>query len=396
MKRQIHTVDIVLIGAGPVGLVAAARFAGLGLRCAVIDRQPLSAIAHPQDDGREIALSHRSVRLLQEAGAWSHLDTAQMGRIRAAHVLDRASPHALSFVADGAGKKILATMVANHQIRHAAYQAAKKAHGIDWFCGQQIEKLETDAQGGTLVLRDGKIIHARLVIAADGRFSTWRTAQQIGAEKLDFKRTMIVVKASHALPHGDAAYECFQQGRTLAVLPLAGKTSSIVLTLSQAQADMCMALDAQDFAAMVTGWFGERFGPMQLAGERHAYPLVATYAEKFSAPSFALMGDAAVGMHPVTAHGFNFGLRGVEIMSSLVADALEAGHDFAGERILAAYDRRLRAATRPLYLATNVIATLYARTGPVSGILRRGLIVAGRNLPAARHLIERHLVSQAA
>ena len=49
---------------------------------------------------------------------------------------------------------------------------------------------------------------------------------------------------------------------------------------------------------------------MRLMGERHSYPLMAVHASSFFANRCALIGDAAVGMHPVTAHGFNLGLRG--------------------------------------------------------------------------------------
>ena len=48
---------------------------------------------------------------------------------------------------------------------------------------------------------------------------------------------------------------------------------------------------------------------MELVGKRYSYPMVTTYAKKFISDRFALIGDAAVGMHPVTAHGFNLGLN---------------------------------------------------------------------------------------
>ena len=66
--------------------------------------------------------------------------------------------------------------------------------------------------------------------------------------------------------------------------------------------------------------FHGRLGTIRDAGERHVYPLVGVYAERFVAPRFALVGDAAVGMHPVTAHGFNLGLLGVERLSGAIRD----------------------------------------------------------------------------
>ncbi|MGC4010503.1 MAG: hypothetical protein QM805_16830 [Pseudomonas sp.] len=51
--------------------------------------------------------------------------------------------------------------------------------------------------------------------------------------------------------------------------------------------------------------FEQRLGEMAQAGSRHACPLVAVYAERFAGRRSALIGDAAIGMHPITAHGFN-------------------------------------------------------------------------------------------
>ena len=50
--------------------------------------------------------------------------------------------------------------------------------------------------------------------------------------------------------------------------------------------------------------FNNFFGKMKLVGKRYSYPMITTYTKKFISHRFAVIGDAAVGMHPVTAHGF--------------------------------------------------------------------------------------------
>src|SRR3546814_1177674 len=78
-----------------------------------------------------------------------------------------------------------------------------------------------------------------------------------------------------------------------------------------------LALDDAALEAAMAERFQQRLGAMRVAGPRCAYPLVGVYAKRFVAERFALIGDAAVGMHPVTAHGFNFGLRSEEHTSEL-------------------------------------------------------------------------------
>jgi len=98
---------------------------------------------------------------------------------------------------------------------------------------------------------------------------------------------------------------------------------------------------------------------MRLSSTRHAYPLVAVYADRFVGPRYAAIGDAAVGMHPVTAHGFNFGLSGQALLSTEIRHALRRGRDIGNAEGLARYQSRHRRATLPLYLTTNAIAKLF-------------------------------------
>ena len=109
-----------------------------------------------------------------------------------------------------------------------------------------------------------------------------------------------------------------------------------------------------------------RLGAMRALGTRHHYPLVGVYAHRFAAPRFALIGDAAVGMHPVTAHGWNFGLYGVEVLARELKAARAAGRDIGALTALQAYERVHRLATLPIYLGTNAVS----RCSPTSGRCR--------------------------
>jgi 2-polyprenyl-6-methoxyphenol hydroxylase-like FAD-dependent oxidoreductase len=198
---------------------------------------------------------------------------------------------------------------------------------------------------------------------------------------LDFGRTMIVARVAHDAPHGGVATEWFGHGQTIAMLPLNGAMSSVVLTLPPAEAQAAMALSPEDFAAEVTRRYQSRLGPMRPAGTRHAYPLVATYAHRFIARRFALLGDAAVGMHPVTAHGFNFGLSGAERLAADIRHASDPGTALNG------YAVAHRRATLPLFLATNAVARLYSDDRAPARLARAALVGAGAALAPVRKMI---------
>jgi 2-polyprenyl-6-methoxyphenol hydroxylase-like FAD-dependent oxidoreductase len=119
---------------------------------------------------------------------------------------------------------------------------------------------------------------------------------------------------------------------------------------------------------------------MELSGERHAYPLVAVYADRFCGDRFALIGDAAVGMHPVTAHGFNFGLKGAETLAGKVRGAIGSGLDIGSAAVLESYDQEHRRTTFPLYVATNALVRLYTADSIPARIARSGILRIGDRL----------------
>jgi 2-polyprenyl-6-methoxyphenol hydroxylase-like FAD-dependent oxidoreductase len=206
---------------------------------------------------------------------------------------------------------------------------------------------------------------------------------------------MLVCRMQHELEHQQVAWEWFGYGQTLALLPLNGRQSSTVLTLPPREIERLQNLDEASFAREMEQRFDRRLGAMQLVSSRHAYPLVGAYARRMVGSRCALLGDAAVGMHPVTAHGFNFGLIGVQLLSDAPARGpwQTPGHRCAGSA------GPLRTPATCGHLAavpgTNLLVELYTNDQLPARLLRgAGLRVAQGLLPLKKG-IARHLTAQA-
>jgi len=385
--------DLVIVGAGPAGLCLARALNDSGLDVALIEQRAEPELADPPFDGREIALTHLAVRRMRALGLWERLASDEPSPIRRARVLNGDSPLAMKLHPDQDRHGALGYLVPNHSIRRAAFACASETPRTTLLASRHVARLSTDDEAAKLVLDDGATLTARLAVAADSRFSETRRAMGIPTAMYDFGRTMLVCRMALERPHAQEAWEWFDYGQTLAVLPLNGALASIVATLPQPEIDALCAMEPDAFGREITRRFDHRLGQMTLESTRHSYPLIATYPERLVARRFACVGDAAVGMHPVTAHGFNFGLDGVITLARTIADARNAGEGLAAPAVLARYERIHRARTRPLYLATNAIARLYSDETPPARVARQALLRAGQLMKPLRDRISASVTS---
>ena len=141
-----------------------------------------------------------------------------------------------------------------------------------------------------------------------------------------------------------------------------------------------MHMAEDEFNANVARRFKNRLGAMKLQSTRHVYPLVSVFPSRMVSTRFATVGDAAVGMHPVTAHGFNFGLLSVEGLSKEVIAAHLRKADIAGSDLLYRFEAAHRRATRPLYMMTRLIIEIYTRESPPAKLARKLILRLGDKL----------------
>lgn len=390
------THDIIIIGAGPAGLCFARDLAETGLKITLIEKQSESVLAAPPYDGREIALTHLTRRIMEDIGMWTLIPDENIFLIKTAKVLNGKSPYALSFDHKEAGEDNLGFMTSNNIIRKAAYDSLAEFKNIQILSETEVSSVGTDEEKSWVEITGGKKLEAPLIVAADSRFSATRRMVGLSTSMLDFGRTCIVCTMSAELSHNDAAYEYFHFGRTLAVLPLNKNMVSIVITLRSDESSAVLNMSDEDFAADIEERTEGCFGTMKLTSALFPYPLVATLAKTFHANRFALIGDAAVGMHPVTAHGFNLGLRGAHTLASEIKTALHSGADFSAQSALERYSRKHRRTALPLYHGTNALVRLYTKDTRPAKLARRALLRLGNRIKPAKRLIMNQLTENSA
>jgi len=314
-KRKNNIIfDIVVVGAGPAGIAFACGFAETNIRVAIVDKLPREVIANPKIDGREIALTHHSVRILKKLNVWRHISGKSISVIKEARVLDGNSTYFLNFNHREIQKECLGYLIPNHVIRKNLYKRLRNLSNITLINKLECVSININKQYSSIVLSNGKKIKTSLIVAADSRFSKMRSKIGISAFIRNFNKDMIVCRMKHEKPHKNIAYEFFRYNQTQASLPYIKNQSSIITTVTKDLSSTLMKMNKKKFNKEIQSNFNNFFGKMKLIGKRYSYPMVTTYTKKFVSHRFAVIGDAAVGMHPVTAHGFNLSLKGLEIL----------------------------------------------------------------------------------
>lgn len=386
--------DLAIIGAGPAGLSFALSLRDSGLKIAVIEKLSRQELADPPIDGRDIALTHLSRRIMQQHGSWQRVDQDLISPIQKAQVIDGDSPYTLDFDTPSDDTDALGFIISNHLIRKAVYEEFETLQNVTLLDERIVTQVSTDDEAGHLTLDDGSQLKVKLIVAADTRFSDTRRQMGISAGSYDFGRSAVLCWMDHEISHQHTAFECFHYGRTLAILPLAGNRSSAVITVPTPQVHDLLNMSEAEFNLDIENRLGGQLGKMTQVGERFTYPLVGVHANRFYARRFALIGDAAVGMHPVTAHGFNLGLSGQDLLSSELIKAVEQGQDYWQTSLLQRYQQQHMLSTRPLYHGTNSVVTLFTNDSFPATLLRKAVLRLSNNLPPVKWAITQKLMTK--
>lgn len=391
---SLHS-DILVVGAGPAGLSFAAELAGSGLKITLIEKSPLEILQNPPYDGREIALTHLSREIMQRLGMWDLIPKDEIYPLRDAKVLNGQSDYQLHFPqptqARGEPADCLGYLISNHNIRKAAYEVVSKLENVTILTGTGVKEVKTSEDEAQVILENGEVLSGRLLLAADSRFSQTRRQLGISSDMHDYSRTMFVCRMKHTLSNQHTAYECFHYGRTIALLPLEEHLTNTVITVDSDKADTIKKMSPEELATSVKEQLKGRLGDMELVSTIHNYPLVGMIAQRFYGKRSALIGDAAVGMHPVTAHGFNLGLSSADLLAKLILEAEQRGQDIGAASLLEKYSTKHMLHAQPIYHGTNMLLKLFTNETAPAKILRGLVLRASNNFPPLKKLITKQL-----
>ncbi|HAF55384.1 MAG TPA: 2-octaprenyl-6-methoxyphenyl hydroxylase [Thauera sp.] len=299
-RDRVH--DLLIVGAGPVGLALALALKDAGLDIVLADARAREAVTR---DPRDLALAHGTRLTLQRLGVWDALPTTAIQHIHISHegglgrTLIDASEHELPALGYVTSAGALA----------AALRAAVDAAGIPVLDETEVTNLaagEDDviaSLGGAC--KPAASLRARLAACAEGGLR----AGDANVIEHDYEQHALIADVQVAGGHRHTAFERFTAQGPVALLPK-GDGYALVHVARPETTEELLALDDAAYLARLQAHIGSR-ARLTGVGPRLRYPLALRYRRSTIAPRTVWLGNAAQTLHPVAGQGFNLALRDV-------------------------------------------------------------------------------------
>jgi 2-octaprenyl-6-methoxyphenol hydroxylase len=338
----VHSNSVVIVGAGPAGLVAALACQKAGLVPVVADTSPPASGRAAA--GRSAALFNRSVSFLRELDVWQ---TCADGAapLRSLQLIDDTgrllrAPDCL-FHASEIGEEAFGHNILNTDLIRCLREQAEK-RSIQLIDTGRLLSLEKHGADVCLCFEAGQQLHAPLAVAADGRMSATREAAGIRSLTWSYGQMAIAGSFSHERPHHERCIEFHRRTGPFTLIPLPGRRSSYVWSEREAEAKRLLSLGLEEFAHAAGEASRYVLGRLSGFSERAGFALSTLTVREYGRGRVALVGEAAHAAPPIGAQGLNLGFRDVQTLAALLGAALNRGEDIGGEELLKSYSAARR------------------------------------------------------
>jgi 2-polyprenyl-6-methoxyphenol hydroxylase-like FAD-dependent oxidoreductase len=311
--------DVLVVGAGPVGLAVAASLTGHGHDVTVVDRQATGA-----NTSRAAVVHARTLELLERIGVSERL--AELG-IHASQFSIRDGDRELVPVRfDRLATEYPYTLMVPQNVTEQVLLDRLEELGGKVHRPYVATGLSQTADGAEITLDGGNVISAQYVVAADGMHSTIRELAGLGSNgngALALSFSLADVRVEGGLPP-DEVLLFFSTPGMLVVAPLPDGSFRLVAEVDDAPEQPDVA-----YAQRLLDTRGPRRTAVHVTEVRWGsrFRIHEQVADRYRAGRVLLAGDAAHTHSPAGGQGMNLGLRDAVTLGDALSVALRDGRE---------------------------------------------------------------------
>lgn len=383
--------DVLITGAGVVGLTLACALEGLGLRCTLVDARPHGAA---KADARVLALAYGSQLCLAQLGVWAGLTHTP---ITSVHVSEQGGLGRTLLQAQDYDQAALGYVANAGALAEALLARLADAAYLSLLPETTLAQPRADAEGVTVSFSGA---HAgthrtRLLVCAEGAVAS---AGEAAIRQRTYGQCALIseVRGKGAVP--GRAFERFTPQGPLALLPweqgslpaVPGEQRYAVVHVdSPAAAEKWQQLPETDYLALLQQKLGGRLC-LSAGTERLRYPLDLRYRTSPVGQRTVWLGNAAQTLHPVAGQGFNLALRDVWTLAQHIqASDMET---LGSPAQLQAYAQARQLDRRGVIELTDGLVRLFSNADPLCRAIRGPALMALDLVPPLRHFLARRLM----
>jgi 2-octaprenyl-6-methoxyphenol hydroxylase len=334
MQTLAEHVDILVVGGGPVGALAALELAVAGHQVMLVEARTAGT---PLRDARALALSWASRAALLQAGIWDEQLPASV--IDEVHVSQQESWGRTVLSRDDLGLPHLGVVV-DYAALTTSLERRLAAAALPVVWQTRVTSIKPLARYVRVEMEHAGAEHvmtARLVILAEGGALS-EALPGVERSVHDYHQCALLADVSTDMPPCGIAYERFARRGPLALLP---RENSYMLVWTRSPDDALRLTEAPEaeLLAELQDAMGERLGTFQSASARAIFPLTLRQVNKPVSGRVVLIGNASQTLHPVAAQGLNLGVRDAVELARALRGVSDPGNEAALARF--AHKRRL-------------------------------------------------------
>ena len=397
MSSKIENYDIVIAGGGMIGMSLALALAPLNLRIVVVEAVARKDGQQPSFDDRSTALSRSTQRMFEAMQLWDKFVISSTP-IYKIHVSDKGRFGFSHIDAKETGVEALGYVVINRVLGEILQSELSAMSNVDIICPARIESIMLGPDQAIAKItshQSERTLSCKLLIAADGAKSNVREMMGVSVQKNAYDQRAVIGNLLPEKALCNHAFERFTPQGPLAILPVMDDRAGFIWTVSENDADRILSLSDDAFLTELQKEFGYRLGKFSRVGTRSAYPLILSKAVRLTATRSVLVGNSAHGLHPVSAQGFNLGMRDVAALCDCIADMPSGTIDPGDSNVLDYYAEWRRADQKKLVHFTDNLVRLFGSTRPGLRTLRNIGMIGFDLIPGVRPMFAKHTMGLA-